>query len=97
MCVCVLKENTKFSFFTIVVDINDRFLRKITIGQSPTEKGKTRQTSFCISVGSEIMAILALSTDVEDMKGRLGNIVVGFSKSGQPLTAEDFVSISSKL
>ncbi|EZA59897.1 hypothetical protein DMN91_001124 [Ooceraea biroi] len=76
--------------WTRVMDINDRFLRKITIGQSPTEKGKTRETSFCISVGSEIMAILALSTSVEDMKKRLGDIVVGFSKSGEPLTAEDF-------
>ncbi|XP_029174264.1 C-1-tetrahydrofolate synthase, cytoplasmic [Nylanderia fulva] len=75
--------------WTRAVDINDRFLRKITIGQSPTEKGKTRETSFCISVGSEIMAILALSTNVEDMKRRLGNIVIGFSKSGEPLTAED--------
>lgn len=80
-----------------MVDINDRFLRKITIGQSLTEKGKTRETSFCISVGSEIMAILALSTSVEDMKRRLGNIVVGFNKSGEPLTAEDFVSIVIKL
>lgn len=76
--------------WTRAVDINDRFLRKITVGQSPTEKGKTRETSFCISVGSEIMAILALSTNVEDMKTRLGNIVVGFNKSGEPLTAEDF-------
>lgn len=76
-----------------MVDINDRFLRKITIGQSPTEKGKIRETSFCISVGSEIMAILALSTSAEDMKERLGNIVIGFSKSGEPLTAEDLVSI----
>ncbi|KAL6432558.1 hypothetical protein ACFW04_006850 [Cataglyphis niger] len=76
--------------WTRVVDINDRYLRKITIGQSPTEKGKTRETSFRISVGSEVMAILALSTDVEDMKSRLGNIVVGFNKSGEPLTAEDF-------
>ncbi|GAB1868328.1 C-1-tetrahydrofolate synthase, cytoplasmic [Camponotus japonicus] len=76
--------------WTRAVDINDRFLRKITVGQSPTEKGKTRETSFCISVGSEIMAILALSTNVEDMKSRLGNIVVGFNKSGEPLTAEDF-------
>ncbi|KAG5322047.1 C1TC protein, partial [Acromyrmex heyeri] len=76
--------------WTRVVDFNDRFLRKITIGQSPTEKGKTRETSFCISVGSEIMAILALSTNAEDMKRRLGNIVIGFSKSGEPLTAEDF-------
>lgn len=82
--------------FAIVVDINDRFLRKITIGQSPTEKGKTRETSFCISVGSEVMAILALSTSIEDMKARLGNIVVGFNKSGEPLTADDFVSIIVK-
>lgn len=52
-----------------------------------------RETSFRISVASEIMAILALSTSVEDMKRRLGNIVVGFNKSGEPLTAEDFVSI----
>lgn len=76
--------------WTRVVDINDRFLRKITIGQSPTEKNKTRETSFCISVGSEIMAILALAKNVEDLKERLGKIVVGFSKSGEPLTAEDF-------
>ncbi|CAL7948584.1 unnamed protein product [Xylocopa violacea] len=76
--------------WTRVVDINDRFLRKITIGQSPTEKGKIRETSFRISVGSEIMAILALSTSVEDMKERLSNIVVAFNKSGEPLTAEDF-------
>ncbi|XP_076645117.1 pug C-1-tetrahydrofolate synthase, cytoplasmic isoform X1 [Halictus rubicundus] len=76
--------------FTRVIDTNDRFLRKITIGQSPTEKGKTRETSFSISVGSEIMAILALSTSVDDMKERLGNMVVAFSKSGEPLTAEDF-------
>lgn len=73
--------------------MNDRYLRKVTIGQSPTEKGKTRETSFCISVGSEIMAILALATSVEDMKTRLANLVVGFSKSGVPLTADDFVSI----
>ncbi|XP_031367074.1 C-1-tetrahydrofolate synthase, cytoplasmic isoform X2 [Apis dorsata] len=76
--------------WTRVVDINDRFLRKITIGENSTEKGKTRQTSFCISVGSEIMAILALSTSVDDMKQRLGNIVVAFNKNGEPLTAEDF-------
>lgn len=76
--------------WTRVMDINDRYLRKITIGQSPTEKGLTRETSFRISVGSEIMAILALSTSVEDMKRRLANIVVGFNKNGEPLTADDF-------
>ena len=67
-------------------------LRKITIGQGPAEKGLTRETSFRISVGSEVMAVLALSTGIDDLKTRLGNIVVGFSKSGVPLTAEDFVS-----
>ncbi|KAK6633026.1 hypothetical protein RUM43_012769 [Polyplax serrata] len=72
-----------------VIDINDRFLRKITIGQSPTEKGLNRETAFDISVASEVMAILALSTDIADMKERLGRIVVGFSRKGEPVTAED--------
>lgn len=76
--------------WTRAVDINDRFLRKITIGQGPAEKGKTRETSFCISVGSEIMAVLALATSIDDLKKRLGNIVVAFNKSGEPLTADDF-------
>lgn len=72
-----------------VVDINDRFLRKITVGQSPTEKGLARETAFDISVASEVMAILALSTDLADMKERLGKIVVGYSRKGEPVTAED--------
>lgn len=72
-----------------VVDINDRFLRKITIGQSPTEKGNCRETAFDISVASEVMAILALATDLADMKERLGKIVVGRSRKGVPVTAED--------
>ncbi|PVU86459.1 hypothetical protein BB560_006703 [Smittium megazygosporum] len=72
-----------------VLDINDRFLRKITIGQSPTEKNMTRTTLFDISVASEIMAVLALSTSLEDMKSRLGKMVFGYSKSGVPLCADD--------
>lgn len=72
-----------------VVDINDRFLRKITVGQSPTEKGLHRETAFDISVASEVMAILALSTNLADMKKRLGKIVVGFSRKGEAVTAED--------
>ncbi|EEB17173.1 formate-tetrahydrofolate ligase, putative [Pediculus humanus corporis] len=72
-----------------VVDINDRFLRKITVGQSPTEKGLHRETAFDISVASEVMAILALSTNLADMKERLGKIVVGFSRKGEAVTAED--------
>ncbi|KAK2551071.1 C-1-tetrahydrofolate synthase [Acropora cervicornis] len=56
--------------FQRVIDTNDRFLRKITIGQSATEKNMTRQTQFDITVASEIMAILALTTDLQDMRKR---------------------------
>ncbi|XP_014661835.1 PREDICTED: C-1-tetrahydrofolate synthase, cytoplasmic-like [Priapulus caudatus] len=73
-----------------VIDTNDRFLRKITVGQSPTEKGKTRETQFDISVGSEIMAILALTTDMRDMRAKLGKIVVASDMDGNPVTADDF-------
>uniref|UniRef100_A0A8C3Q1Q6 formate--tetrahydrofolate ligase n=1 Tax=Chrysolophus pictus TaxID=9089 RepID=A0A8C3Q1Q6_CHRPC len=72
-----------------VVDTNDRFLRKITIGQANTEKGFVRQAQFDIAVASEIMAILALTTSLEDMKERLGKIVVANDKKGEPVTAED--------
>ncbi|CAL8312863.1 unnamed protein product [Lota lota] len=72
-----------------VVDTNDRFLRKITVGQASTEKGHTRETGFDIAVASEIMAILALADGLEDMKVRLARMVVGTSRSGQPVTAED--------
>ncbi|XP_036337508.1 C-1-tetrahydrofolate synthase, cytoplasmic isoform X2 [Rhagoletis pomonella] len=72
-----------------VIDINDRYLREVTIGQSPTEKHLTRKTSFAISVASEIMAVLALATDMEDMKRRLSNMVVAFDRSSKPVTADD--------
>jgi formyltetrahydrofolate synthetase len=72
-----------------VVDTNDRFLREITIGQGPEEKGMTRKTGFDITVASEIMAILALTTDLADMRERLGRIVIGTNKKGEAITAED--------
>ncbi len=72
-----------------VVDTNDRFLREITIGQGPEEKGMTRKTGFDITVASEIMAILALTTDLADMRERMGRIVIGTNKAGQAVTAED--------
>eukprot|EP01006_Ploeotia_vitrea_P019684 TRINITY_DN51916_c0_g1_i1.p1 TRINITY_DN51916_c0_g1~~TRINITY_DN51916_c0_g1_i1.p1 ORF type:complete len:626 (-),score=58.56 TRINITY_DN51916_c0_g1_i1:344-2221(-) len=72
-----------------VVDINDRFLRKITIGQGPNEKGHTRETGYDISVASECMAILALATDLNDLRRRLGNIVIGNNSKGQAVTADD--------
>jgi formyltetrahydrofolate synthetase len=72
-----------------VVDINDRMLRQITIGQGPEEKGFTRTTGYDITVASEIMAILALTTSLEDMRERFGRMVFATSKSGEPLTADD--------
>uniref|UniRef100_A0A8C3G3J1 formate--tetrahydrofolate ligase n=1 Tax=Cyclopterus lumpus TaxID=8103 RepID=A0A8C3G3J1_CYCLU len=78
-----------------VVDTNDRFLRKITVGQASTEKGQMRETGFDIAVASEIMAILALADSLEDMRTRLARMVVGTSRSGQPVTAEDLVCCGS--
>jgi methylenetetrahydrofolate dehydrogenase (NADP+)/methenyltetrahydrofolate cyclohydrolase/formyltetrahydrofolate synthetase len=72
-----------------VIDTNDRFLRKITIGQSPTEKGFSRECLFDITVASEIMAVLALTTSLSDMRQRLGRMVVASSKAGEPITADD--------
>jgi methylenetetrahydrofolate dehydrogenase (NADP+)/methenyltetrahydrofolate cyclohydrolase/formyltetrahydrofolate synthetase len=72
-----------------VLDVNDRFLRKITVGQNPTEKGMVRETGFDISVASEAMSVLTLSTDLADMRERLGRMVVASSRSGDPITADD--------
>lgn len=72
-----------------VLDVNDRHLRGITIGQAPTEKGHSRQTAFDISVASECMAILALSNDLRDLRERLGSIVIGTSRGGDPVTCDD--------
>ncbi|KAI9027868.1 formate--tetrahydrofolate ligase-domain-containing protein [Hyaloraphidium curvatum] len=72
-----------------VTDTNDRFLRKITVGQGAAEKGFTRETGYDISVASEVMAVLALTTDLKDMRERLGRMVIGSSKSGEPITADD--------
>jgi methylenetetrahydrofolate dehydrogenase (NADP+)/methenyltetrahydrofolate cyclohydrolase/formyltetrahydrofolate synthetase len=72
-----------------VIDVNDRFLRRIWIGLGPEELGLKRETAFDISVASEIMAILALTTGLADMRERLGRMVIGLNKSGEPVTAED--------
>jgi formyltetrahydrofolate synthetase len=72
-----------------VLDTNDRFLREITIGEGPEEKGMLRKTGFDISVASEIMAILALTTDLADMRERFGRVVIGTNKKGEAVTAED--------
>lgn len=72
-----------------VLDTNDRFLRKVTIGRNPTEQGHEREAGFDIAVASECMAVLALTTSLQDMRERLGAMVVATSKRGDPITADD--------
>ncbi len=72
-----------------VLDVNDRFLRRVQVGLGDLEKGNERVTGFDISVASEVMAILALTTGLEDMRERFGRIVIGTSHAGEPVTCED--------
>jgi len=72
-----------------IVDTNDRMLREIEIGLGDKEKGFTRRTGFDISVASEIMAVLALTTGLADMRERLGRVVVATNKAGEAVTMED--------
>ncbi len=72
-----------------VVDISDRALRQIVVGLGGRENGSPRETGFDIAVASEVMAILALATDLQDMRRRLGAIVVGTTRAGKAVTAED--------
>src|SRR5579864_6539234 len=72
-----------------VLDTSDRMLRQIAIGQGAEEKGMTRVTGFDIAVASEIMAILALTTDLGDMRERLGRMVIGTNRAGISITADD--------
>ena len=72
-----------------VLDVNDRFLRRVEVGRGDAEKGNERLTGFDITVASEVMAILALTTGLDDMRERFGRIVIGTSRAGEPVTAED--------
>ena len=72
-----------------VLDVNDRALRNIVIGLGGRMDGVTRQTGFDITAASEVMAILALATSAEDLRARLGRIVVGYTNDNRPVTAED--------
>jgi methylenetetrahydrofolate dehydrogenase (NADP+) / methenyltetrahydrofolate cyclohydrolase / formyltetrahydrofolate synthetase len=72
-----------------VIDVNDRFLREIQVGLGKDEAGFEHRSGYDITVASEIMAILALTTSLEDMRKRLGAMVVGTNKRGEAVTAED--------
>ena len=72
-----------------VLDVNDRSLRNVVIGMGGKDDGVVRQTGFDITAASEVMAILALSTSLEDMRARLGRIVVGYTEDDRAVTADD--------
>ena len=78
-----------------VLDVNDRSLRNIIVGLGSKEDGVVRQTGFDITAASEVMAILALSTSMADMRKRFSRIVVGYNTKGEPVTAEQLSAAGS--
>ena len=72
-----------------VVDMNDRALRHVVVGMGGKVNGIPRDDGFMITVASEVMAILCLANDLEDLKNRLGEIIIGYNRSGEPVKASD--------
>jgi len=92
---CRLDIDTESITWKRVTDCNDRYLREVQLGCSPTERTKAgeqldRRSGFTITVASEIMAVLALATDLSDLRTRLGRMIACYSTKGVPLTADDF-------
>jgi formate--tetrahydrofolate ligase len=78
-----------------VLDVNDRVLRNLVVGLGGKADGVPRETGFDITAASEVMALLALTTSLKDMRERLGHIVVGYTKIGEPVTAEQLQAAGS--
>ncbi len=72
-----------------VVDISDRSVRRTVIGLGGRENGPTREAEWQITVASEVMAVLALASDLQDLRSRLGRMVLAWTNDGRPVTAED--------
>jgi len=87
--VCRLNINPYSITWNRVVDVNDRAAREVIVGLGGKLNGYPRQTGFDISVASEVMAILALASDLKDLRERLGRIVIGTDKRGKAVTSED--------
>ena len=78
-----------------VLDVNDRALRNVVIGLGGRTDGVPRQTGFDITAASEVMAALSLTTSLDDLRARMGRIVLGFTPDGEPVTAEDIGAAGS--
>lgn len=77
------------------LDMNDRVLRNIVVGLGAKTDGTVREDHFVITVASEIMAVLCLSDDMQDLKKRLGKMVVAYNYSGEPVTAADLNAVGA--
>ena len=86
---CNLNLDSRTILWKRVIDMNDRSLRKITVGLGGTANGIPREDGFNITPASEVMAILCMATDFEDLKNRLGDILVGYTFDKKPVFARD--------
>lgn len=84
-----LRIDSRRITFKRVMDMNDRALRNIVVGMGGKVNGFVREDGFTITVASEIMAILCLAKDLEDLKERMGNIVIGYNLDGEPVYAKE--------
>ena len=90
-----LDIDTRRILFARVTDTNDRALRNIVVGMGGKLDGVPREDHFMITVASEVMAILCLAEDIADLKRRLGNILVAYTRSGKPVYARDLNAVGS--
>ena len=90
-----LRIDQRRILFKRCLDMNDRALRNVVVGLGGKVNGVPREDGFMITVASEIMAILCLSTDIEDLKTRLGNILVAYTLDNQPVYARDLNAVGS--
>ena len=87
--------DTRMVVWKRCLDMNDRALRNVVIGLGAKADGVVREDHFCITVASEIMAVLCLADDMDDLKARLGRIIVAYNFEGQPVTAADLGAVGS--
>ena len=84
-----LEIDTRQVVWKRCLDMNDRVLRNVVVGLGSKGDGVVREDHFVITVASEIMAVLCLSNDMEDLKRRLGRMIVAYTRAGKPVTAEE--------
>lgn len=90
-----LRIDTRNIVWKRCLDMNDRVLRNVVVGMGSKADGFVREDHFVITVASEIMAVLCLAEDLQDLKKRLGRIVVAYDLDGQPVTAADLQAVGS--